>query len=210
MFRAVLFDFGGVILTSPFDAFARYERSRGVDEGAIRRINATNPDTNAWARLERAEVDLEAFAELFEAEARSLGYELSGHEVLACLRGEIRPEMVRAIEVLREDFAIGLLTNNFVSGNPEWSSGGSFAELHDLFDVIVESSVVGCRKPEPAFYEYALDRLAIRADEAVFLDDLGVNLKPAAAMGMHTIKVTDAATALSELGRAVGVELPVR
>lgn len=207
MIRAVLFDFGGVILTSPFEAFARYEERKGIEPGAIRRVNATNPHDNAWARLERAELDLDQFAELFEAEALALGHELDGHEVLGCLRGELRPEMVEAIHRLRGRFAIGLLTNNFVTGNPDWSSGGSFAELRDLFDVVVESSVVGCRKPEPAFYEYALDQLGIEAPEAVFLDDLGINLKPAAAMGMRTIKVVDPVEALRELGSVVGEEL---
>lgn len=207
MVRAVLFDFGGVILTSPFEAFAAYERRAGLPAGTIRSLNATNPDDNAWARLERSEVDLEEFSELFESEAAALGHRVSGPDVLACLHGEVRPEMVDALERLKGEFSIALLTNNFVSGTPQWSSGGSFASLVDLFDVIVESSQVGCRKPEQRFYEIALDRLGIDAHEAVFLDDLGVNLKPAAAMGMHTIKVTDPLDALGELGRVVGMDL---
>lgn len=205
--RAVLFDFGGVILTSPFEAFARYEERVGAEPGAIRRINSTNPDDNAWARLERAELDIEEFTAEFEAEAAELGHELSGAEVLACLRGEVRPEMVEAIRRLRGHHSIGLLTNNFVSGNPDWSSGGSFADLRGLFDVVVESSVVGCRKPERRFYEHALEQLGIDAREAVFLDDLGVNLKPAAAMGMRTIKVEDPRTALRQLEQLTGMVL---
>ncbi len=207
MLRAVLFDFGGVILTSPFEAFEAYEHRVGLPAGTIRSINATNPNDNAWARLERSEVDLQGFSALFEAEAAALGHEVSGAEVLACLHGEVRPEMVGAIEALRERFSIALLTNNFVSGTPEWSSGGSFASLLGLFDVIVESSEVGCRKPERRFYEIALQRLGIEAHEAVFLDDLGINLKPAAAMGMLTIKVTDPALALEELSEATGMPL---
>ena len=207
MLRAVLFDFGGVILSSPFEAFEAYERRAGLAAGTIRSINATNPDTNAWARLERAELDLDQFVEVFEAEAGELGHEVSGAEVLECLKGELRPEMVVAIERLRERFAVALLTNNFLTGTPDWSAGGSFSELVDLFDVIVESSRVGCRKPERRFYELALEELDISADEAVFLDDLGVNLKPARAMGMTTIKVTDPAVALAELEAAVGMEL---
>lgn len=206
--RAVLFDFGGVILTSPFEAFAAYEARAGLAPGAIRAINSTNPDTNAWARLERAELDLEEFSALFESEAAALGHRVSGEQVIECLHGEVRPEMVRAIERLRaHGYSIALLTNNFVSGTPQWSSGGSFAELVDLFDVIVESAVVGCRKPEPRFYEVALERLGIDAREAVFLDDLGINLKPAAVMGMRTIKVTDPAVALAELEVTLGVAL---
>lgn len=205
--RAVLFDFGGVVLSSPFEAFAAYERRAGLAPGAIREINATDPDSNAWARLERSEVDISSFCELFESEAAALGHRVSGEEVLGCLAGEVRPEMVVAIEALRGNFSVGLLTNNFVVGTPQWSSGGPFAELLGLFDVIVESSEVGCRKPEQRFYEIALERLGIAAHEAVFLDDLGVNLKPAAAMGMTTIKVSDPLDALRELEGIVGIPL---
>jgi putative hydrolase of the HAD superfamily len=205
--RAVLFDFGGVILSSPFEAFAAYERRVGLAEGTIRSINATNPDTNAWARLERSQVGLDEFVELFESEARDLGHEVSGAEVLECLKGEVRPEMVDAVRLLRDRFATALLTNNFLTGSPDWSAGGSFHELVDLFDVVVESSRVGCRKPERRFYELALEELDISASEAVFLDDLGVNLKPAREMGMTTIKVIDPAVALTELESVVGMQL---
>ena len=204
MFRAVLFDFGGVILSSPFEAFESYEREAGLQPGTIRSINSTHPHTNAWARLERAEVSLAEFQELFEAEAAQLGHEVSGAEVIACLRGEIRPAMVAAIRQLRDDYATGLLTNNFLTGTPEWSSGGSFAELVDLFDVVVESSMIGFRKPETEFYEIALERIGVGADKAVFLHDLGINLKPARAMGMTTIKVADPDDALAQLATVLG------
>lgn len=207
MLRAVLFDFGGVILTSPFDAFAAYERRVGLAPGTIRSINATNPDSNAWARLERSELGLDDFVDAFEAEAHELGHEVSGAEVLECLRGEVREEMVEAIERLRGRFAVALLTNNFLTGSPDWSSGGSFGPLVDLFDVIVESSRVGCRKPERRFYEIALEELEVAPAEAVFLDDLGINLKPAREMGMTTIKVVDPGRALAELEAVVGIPL---
>lgn len=207
MLRAALFDFGGVILTSPFEAFASYERRVGVPEGTIRGINSTNPDVNAWARLERSEIGLDTFVALFEAEAIAAGHRLSGAEVLECLRGEVRSEMVNAIRRIKERMAVALLTNNFVTGLPDWSSGGSFHELVDLFDVVVESSRVGVRKPERRFYEIALEELDIAPHEAVFLDDLGVNLKPAREMGMVTIKVVDPAEALAELERVVGFGL---
>ena len=205
--RAVLFDFGGVILTSPFEAFAAYERDVGLPDGFLRSVNATNPDTNAWARLERSEFDIDEFVVAFESEARDLGHEVDGARVLECLRGEVRPSMVAALRACREQFATGLLTNNFLTGSPDWSSGGSFHELVDLFDVVVESSRVGCRKPERRFYEIALEELGITADEAVFLDDLGVNLKPAREMGMTTIKVVDPDVALAELAVVTGLDL---
>ncbi|UDY36922.1 HAD-IA family hydrolase [Dermatobacter hominis] len=207
MIRAVLFDFGGVILSSPFEAFAAYERRAGLPEGFLRSVNATDPDTNAWARLERSELALDEFAAAFEEEARALGQVVDGNEVLACLRGELRPRMVEALRRCKERYATALLTNNFLTGDPSCSSGGSFGPVLELFDVVVESSQVGVRKPEPRFYEIALERLGATAAEAVFLDDLGVNLKPARAMGMTTIKVVDPDVALDELGALLGLEL---
>lgn len=208
MFRAVLFDFGGVILSSPFEAFAAYERRAGVPEGFLRSVNATDPDTNAWARLERSELSLDDFVVAFEAEAEALGQRVDGAEVLECLRGEVRPEMVTALRRCRgAGLATALCTNNFLTGTADWSSGGSFHDLVDLFDAVVESSQVGVRKPEPRFYEIALERLGVTAAESVFLDDLGVNLKPARMMGMATIKVVDPAAAIDELESLLGIDL---
>jgi len=218
--RAVVFDFGGVILTSPFEAFARYEADNGLPEGFIRRLNATDPDTNAWARLERSEVDLVGFVELFEAEATAAGHPLDGRAVLARLAGELRPEMVEALRRCHERLATALLTNNFVPGGPGDGDGGSgrsdehgphspgrFADVLAHFDVIVESSQVGIRKPDPAIYELVCDKLGVTPHEAVFLDDLGINLKPARAMGMTTIKVVDPHDALRALEAVVGFPL---
>ncbi|MFP3907044.1 MAG: HAD-IA family hydrolase [Acidimicrobiales bacterium] len=213
MVRAALFDFGGVILSSPFEAFARYERANGLPEGLIRRLNATNPDDNAWAKLERSEVDLAGFAELFEAEARAIGHEVDGRAVIGLLGGEVRPAMVDAVRRCSERLSTAMLTNNFVSGmggDTEADPTGrraQIAQIMDLFDVIVESSKVGVRKPDPRFYEIACEQLGIEPSEAVFLDDLGVNLKPARAMGMTTIKVVDPDDAIAELETVVGFSL---
>jgi putative hydrolase of the HAD superfamily len=207
--RAALFDFGGVILTSPFEAFARYEQANGLPEGFLRAINARNPDDNAWARLERAEVDMAGFCELFEAEALDAGQTVRGEEVLGLLAGELRPEMVEAVRRCGERLRTGMLTNNFVAmrdGDGQHDDH-PFAHVLDLFDEIVESSRVGVRKPDPRFYEQACERLEIEPSEAVFLDDLGVNLKPARAMGMTTIKVEDPAVAIAELEQVVGFPL---
>lgn len=207
--RAVIFDFGGVILTSPFEAFAHYERDNGLPEGFLRRLNATDPDTNAWARLERGDVDREGFAKLFEAEARTSGHEIDGRAVLALLVGEVRPPMVEALRRCHDRLKTGLLTNNFVladaTGQPQLE--GPMAELADLFDVVIESSKVGLRKPDTAIYELICRELGVRPREAVFLDDLGVNLKPARAMGMTTIKVEEPDQALAELEQVVGFPL---
>jgi putative hydrolase of the HAD superfamily len=206
--KAVLWDFGGVITTSPFDAFAAYERDHGLPAGFIRAINATNPDGNAWASLERGHLDMEAFVARFEEEARAAGGEL---DALALMSGlgetELRPAMVEAVRRCHQRLKTGLLTNNFVLTNGRHRAAAREAVLSD-FDVVVESSLTGSRKPDPHFYRLACDLLGIEPVDAVFLDDLGVNLKPARAMGMQTIKVTDPDAALAELEAIVG--FPVR
>ena len=203
--RAVLFDFGGVISSSPFEAFAHLESERGLPADFIRTVNATNPDTNAWAKLERGEVDLETFGSMWSDEARALGHELDGRSVLERLAGEIRPEMVEAIRTCRTKYKTACLTNNFTRAEAILSD--EVAEVYSLFDAILESRVLGVRKPDPRFYELACESLAVEPDQCVFLDDLGVNLKPARALGMHTIKVTDPHVALTELGELVGLSL---
>jgi putative hydrolase of the HAD superfamily len=213
--RAVLFDFGGVVLSSPFEAFARYERDNELPVDLIRTINATNPHDNAWAHLERNDVSVEEFVALFEAEALALGHRVDGWAVLGLLHGEIRPEMVEAIRRCRAGGLItACLTNNFVTddggsgvSHPDPGRRAALDEVMDLFDHVVESSKVGVRKPEPRFYELALDLVGVDAAEAVFLDDLGVNLKPARAMGMTTIKVVDPGQALADLEAVTGLRL---
>ena len=203
--RAVMFDFGGVISSSPFEAFAHLEAERGLPPNFIRTVNATNPDTNAWAQLERGEVDLETFGSRWSAEARALGHDLDGRLVLERLAGEIRPQMVEAIRTCRTKYKTACLTNNFTRAEAVLS--GEVALVYSLFDAILESRVLGVRKPDPRFYELACQALDVKPHECVFLDDLGVNLKPARALGMHTIKVTDPDVALADLGELLGLAL---
>ena len=207
MIEAVLFDFGGVVTTSPFEGFARYEAEAGLPDGLIRTINSTNPDDNAWAKLERSDVDRREFAELFEAEGAALGHEVSALAVLECLKTKLRHAMVTAIGKLAETHKTAILTNNLVSDDSADSrtspTGDMHAVMHDV-DVVVESSKVGVRKPETRFYEIACDLLGVEPSACVFLDDLGINLKPARAMGMTTIKVLDGDQALEDLEAVVG------
>jgi putative hydrolase of the HAD superfamily len=199
--KAVLFDLGGVLTTGPFEGFARYERDRGLPEGLIRQINSTNADTNAWAKFERGEVDFDAFCILFEAEGRALGHEVDPRAVMAAMGGEPRPEMFEAVRFCKSRYKTAALTNNFVSAESERRVDTLFGEL---FDVIIESSKVGVRKPDPRFYELACDALGVAPTEAVFLDDLGINLKPARQMGMRTIKVVTGHQAVAELYAVLG------
>ena len=204
-FRAVLFDLGGVVFDSPLDGFARYEQEIGLPTNFIRTLNSTNSDTNAWARFERGELTREEFIAAFEAEAFAAGQRLEGVRVLETLKGDIRPVMIEALRRLRDSpLRTAAVTNNVA---PMASGERDVTELMSLFDVVVESSVVGVRKPEEAFYKIALDALDAHAEECVYLDDLGVNLKPARAMGMTTIKVLNANDAITELEKHLGMPL---
>lgn len=204
MIRAVLWDFGGVILSSPFDAFNRYEAEHGLPKDFIRGVNATNPDANAWALLERNDVTPAAFDALFADESEALGHRVPGADVLGLLSGEVRTEMVTALDrVIRAGYRTACLTNNVVGGEQRLDVG----DVMVMFDHVVESSKVGCRKPEPRFYEIACELVGVEPSECVFLDDLGINLKPARAMGMTTIKVGAADQAITDLETVLGIPL---
>lgn len=207
--RAVLWDFGGVILSSPFEAFNGYEKRNGLPQDFIRGVNSRNPHSNAWAQLERNDITPEQFDELFALESETLGHRIPGVDILALLAGDVRPEMVAALDAVTEaGYLTACLTNNVVSGSAEPTlRQREVAEIMKKFHHVVESSKVGCRKPEPRFYEIACELLEVAPTECVFLDDLGINLKPAAAMGMRTIKVVDPTVALSELSTHLGFSL---
>ena len=208
MKKAVLWDFGGVILSSPFEAFNRYETEHELPADFIRSVNATNPHDNAWAKLERSEIGGAEFDRQFADESAALGYQVPGADVLALLSGQIRPEMVALLDrVKAAGYKVACLTNNVVSSEstldgtagPRGERAAALAAVMARFDDIVESSKIGVRKPEKRFYEIACERLGVQPDDCVFLDDLGINLKPAAQMGMTTIKVMSAAQAIDDL-----------
>lgn len=203
--RAVLWDFGGVFTTSPFDAFRTYEHDHDLPAGFLRQVNATNSDDNAWARLERSEIGRDEFDARFADESDALGHRVRGADVLALLDGSIRPRMVAALDTVRAaGYRTACLTNNMHSNRAPSTERRA---LLDRFDAVIESARVGMRKPELAFYRLACTELGVDARECVFLDDLGVNLKPAAALGMRTIKVLDEAQACRDLGDILGLDL---
>ncbi|MGQ2941901.1 MAG: HAD-IA family hydrolase [Blastomonas fulva] len=210
-FSAVIFDFGGVITSSPFEAFNRLEAERGLPRDCIRRINATDPDDNAWARFERAEIDASAFDTAFAAEAAALGLEISGADVISCLAGDVRPRMVAALDALKgAGYTLGCITNNVRAGKGsamvfDDSRAAQIAAIMARFDHVIESSKAGVRKPDPRIYAMMCDVLEVAPEACIYLDDLGVNCKPAAAMGMAAIKVTGEAQALADLRALLGL-----
>ena len=211
MVKAVIWDFGGVFTSSPFEAFARYETERGIPVGTIRKINSTNHQTNAWAKFEQALVSIEDFDRIFLAEAAVLGHTIPGRDVLPLLQGEFRPEVIEALKRVK---AAGLLTGCITNNMPHnvWHGTPEGRQLYAqeimaLFDVVLESARIGIRKPDPRIYEMMCEQLGVAADSCVYLDDLGGNLKPARAMGMTTIKVENGHQAVAELERATGLSL---
>ena len=205
--QAVIWDFGGVISSSPFDAFQRFEQARGLPPDFLRSVNARNHEHNAWARFERNDIDLQAFDQAFADECAALGQVVRGREVIDLLGGEIRPAMVEALRRLRPRLKIGLITNNVASPDSPGLNPSGRSEVLALFHAVIESSKVGLRKPDPAIYRLMCQALGVAPEQAVFLDDLGVNLKPARALGMRTIKVGNPDAALQQLETWVGFAL---
>lgn len=209
--KAVIWDFGGVITSSPFEAFKRYERERGLPENFIRTVNATDPDANAWARFERSEIDAAAFDALFAEEAARLGQAVRGAEVLPLLSGDIRPRMVAALKWCKARAPVGCITNNVHTGRGAGMAGSpekaeAVGQIMTLFDQVIESSKAGVRKPDPRIYQMMCERLEVAPKDCIYLDDLGVNCKPAAALGMTAIKVASEDQALAELAALVGTD----
>ncbi|WP_374612552.1 HAD-IA family hydrolase [Sphingorhabdus sp.] len=209
----VIFDFGGVITSSPFEAFNRLEAERGLPRDFVRTVNSTNPDDNAWAKFERAEIEVEGFDALFAAEAEALGHALDGASVIACLAGDVRPYMVTALDRLKDQgFGVGCITNNVKAGR-----GAAMARSEDKalevesimarFDHVIESSKAGVRKPDPRIYQMMCEALSVAPENCIYLDDLGINCKPAAGLGMHAIKVTSGEQALADLEAVLGMQL---
>ncbi|MYV86283.1 HAD-IA family hydrolase [Bradyrhizobium japonicum] len=205
----MIFDFGGVLTSSPFEAFARYETERGLPIDIIRRTNAANHLENAWAKFERAEVDIDTFDKLFAEESRALGAEVRGRDVLPLLQGDLRPEMVEALKRIKAQFKTGCITNNLPANAIGSMTGRSLyvAEVMVLFNHVIESAKIGLRKPDSRIYRMMVETLKVDPKKCVYLDDLGVNLKPAREMGMTTIKVTSGAQAIAELEAATGLKL---
>lgn len=209
MIEAVIWDFGGVFTSSPFEAFSAYERSKGLPENFIRRVNSANHLENAWARFERSELDLDGFDAAFAEETQALGFRVPGREIIPLLRGSVRPEMVEALRRIKQRHKTGCITNNVPATQSGVSDPAGFyaREIMELFDHVIESSKIGIRKPNPRIYEMMCEALSVSPGTCVYLDDLGGNLKPARAMGMTTIKVESGAQAIAELEAVLGMKL---
>lgn len=211
-YKAVIWDFGGVLTSSPFEAFNRYEAEKGLPRDFIRSVNAVNPLTNAWALLERSLVGAEEFDELFRRETQAMGHDVPGRDVLALLSGRLRPRVVNALKVCKARGQVGCITNNAPVGKgagmaQDEDRAGEVSQVLSLFDHVIESSKLGIRKPDPRIYELMCEALDVNPSDCIYLDDLGINLRPAREMGMTTIKVTGEEQLLADLGAITGYGL---
>ncbi len=210
--EAILWDFGGVFTTSPFENFNLLEERCGAPKDFIRTINSVNPTTNAWAQFESNRVSLEEFDELFATESKLAGYEIRGKEVISLLSGDLRPKMVELLKLCKEQYKVACITNNVKAGRgPGMSSdddkASKVSKVMELFDDVIESSVEGIRKPNPEIYKLACQRISVEPDKCLFIDDLGINLKPAKELGMKTIKVLNEAQALKDICLITNIKL---
>lgn len=210
MVEAVIWDFGGVFTTSPFEAFARYEQEKGLPKDLLRKVNSTNPDANAWALFERNEIDAAGFDARFLEESTALGHPVPGRDVLPLLSGQVRPRMVAALKTCKQHFKVGCITNNMVTHHSPGAdepqrAAGAMGQILPLFDAVIESSKAGVRKPDPRIYLIMCELLGVKPEDCVYLDDLGINCKPAAQLGMRAIKVVDVDQTLAELSAATGL-----
>ena len=208
-YSSIFWDFGGVITSSPFEAFNKFEIENDLPENFLRKVNSTNPQNNAWALLEQSKINQMEFNELFFKESSELGYGVEGLKVLNLLEGDLRLGMVDIIKTLKKmKFTQACLTNNFIPDNenqPDMIDLNKKAEIFSLFDFIFESKEIGLRKPDQAFYDHVIKEVNILPNKIIFLDDLGINLKPAKAMGITTIKVISESQAKKDLGEILNI-----
>ena len=197
-YKAIIWDFGGVITSSPFEAFNQFEEINGLPKDIIRTINSENPDTNAWAKFESNSITIDVFNDLFLKEAKAKGFDIKGRDIIKLLKGSIRKNMVSFLRELKSDFKLGCITNNVKSSSEE-NNDNETKEAMSLFDHVIESSIVGIRKPNPEIYMMSCDALKVSPDQCIYLDDLGINLKPARELGMTTIKVIHPEDAIQEV-----------
>ncbi len=204
--KAVIFDIGGVLTSSPVVAIRDYATRENIDYTVLGPMIADHDC--AWSRWERSEITSAQFLTQFETEGRDRGIAVSAQDVMdAAFGGQAsREEMLAVVRFLRGRVRLGAITNNVLREAPARETRPFV--LEELFEVVIESAKVGLRKPDPRIYRMACDALSVEPPEAAFLDDIGANLKGARALGMTSIRVDHTTSAIDELEAALGFALP--
>jgi len=192
--EAVIFDFGGVFTSSPFTGLHQWHVDKGLDPAKGLRLvfGPYDQDTDhPWHRVERGEIALEAAAEQIKALAAESGMDLDLREMFGALGGAdgARQDVVEiALDIRRRGFRTALITNNIAEFSDGWRA---MIPVEEIFEVVVDSSAIGIRKPNPRIYELTLEQLGVEAGASVFLDDAAGNIDAARAVGMQAILVGD-------------------
>ena len=217
MTQCVIFDLGGVVFESPIVKLAELESSHGLEVHALNRFIM---QSSSWSALEKGIMNPVQFTVAYDAEVSEMArrrlvddklLSITGETVLrtiASAGAESRPAYREAIAALRsKGFKTVALTNNFQS----LGATSALSLVSGMFDLVVESSMVGLRKPDPAIYRLVCEKAHVTPAHCVFLDDIGKNLVPAKEMGMDTIRVSGqdvgGVDALHKLEKILGQQL---
>eukprot|EP01138_Halocafeteria_seosinensis_P002233 gb/GECG01002285.1/.p1 GENE.gb/GECG01002285.1/~~gb/GECG01002285.1/.p1 ORF type:complete len:513 (+),score=51.44 gb/GECG01002285.1/:1-1539(+) len=216
-YSVVLFDLGGVLLESPFRAISKFETQHNLESFSIARVISGSGEEGSFAKLERGEIDSNGFEHEFSVECEKFGLgRVDGRELLQAITSSLRrrPLMEHAIDILRkEGYKTGIITNNYKIADEKDRTRVEklMSQLRRQMDVVTESCVLGQKKPHSSIFEVTIDELKVPPTKAVYLDDIGANLKPAMALGMKTIKVSQTdyggIGALGNLERTLGISL---
>ena len=191
--KIILWDYGGVLTESPIKNFRKFENDNNYSLNTIVKINSDNKYNNAWAQLEKDKISIEKFSKLFREEAKQFGVQnINTDKLFECLNVKLNIKMVELLENVSKFYSCVCLTNNFKK-----MSSSDFENIKHNFSLIIESCKIGLRKPEKQIYKYVLEVLKVNAKEILFIDDLGINLKPARELGFHTYKFTDSDKTIS-------------
>ncbi len=205
MIRAILVDFAGTMTEDVSTAFLELSKISGADPRELADMVLSGDDPSApWCRFERGEISLDEIVEWGRTEGDARGWSLDfGPFVHGVVTIPIRDGIVeRLIELRRHGYRTALVTNNAKELAAIWPT---MFPVADTFDVVVDSSAVGTRKPERQIFDIALERLGVRADEAVLFDDLELNIIAARALGISGVLVeADPAAAFAEMDRLLG------
>jgi len=205
--RAIVSDFGGVLTTPLFAAFAAFQDEVGISPenlGKAMRVGLAEGEDLPLFQLERGEISEDEFIAGLENGLESiLGHRPHLHHFRQKFWGALHPneEMISLMHELKASgLKMAMLTNNVREWEPLWRS---MLPVDEIFEEIVDSAFVGCRKPEAQIYELTLERIGLPAEACLFIDDLQPNIEGAEAAGMSAVHFRDNAQAIAEIRAAL-------
>ena len=206
--EAIVCDFGGVLTTPLFAAFAAFQDDSGITPeqlGLAMRAGLEEGEEIPLFKLERGEISEDDFIDrLSDGLEPILGHRPHLHHFRQKFWGALEPngEMIELMRMLKASgLKMAMLTNNVREWEPLWRS---MLPVDEIFEEIVDSAFVGCRKPEARIYELTLERIGMQAGACLFVDDLQPNIEGAEAAGMNAVHFRDNEQAIAEIRGALG------